>query len=177
MSRFLVALALSLALPVAAQTYRPAFETQANPIGRGAETVLVYFGASDCAPCHAPPFKAALERAKVMLAERAAAEGRAFAAVGVAMDWDVARGFAFLQEAGAFDEVVIGRNWENAAALTHLWRPDGIETRAVAMPSVLVFERTVMAGDVITASPPVYRFEAAGAPAVMAWIEAGAPLD
>ncbi|MGB3543436.1 hypothetical protein, partial [Rubrivirga sp.] len=100
-----------------------------------------------------------------------------FAAVGVALDWDITEGFTFLQGAGAFDEVAIGRNWENAAALTHLWRPGGLENRQIAIPSIIVFEREILKDSGISASEPVYMFEAAGAPALAEWVAAGLPLE
>jgi len=174
---FSAALALVVSVPALAQEYRPAYEEHTGALGRGSEIVLVYFGMTDCVPCHDPEFKAALEQAKVALAERAATEGRSFAAVGVALDWNVAEGFSFLQESGAFDELVIGRNWENSAALAHLWRPEGLDDRPIAIPSIMVFERTISAEGPITASAPVYLFEATGAPAVSAWVAAGVPFE
>ena len=173
----LLLLVLVLAPAAFAQGYQPAYETHGGALGRGPELVLVYFGMTECVPCHDPDFKADLERAKGLLAEQAAATGRGFAAVGVAMDWDVAEGFAFVQGSGRFDEVAIGRNWENAAALTHLWRPDGLESRQIAIPSVLVYEREVTSAASIAATAPIYRFEAAGADAIRAWVAAGAPVE
>ena len=172
-----VALAVAASGPALAQEYRPAYEEHNGALGRGSEIVLVYFGMTDCVPCHDPEFKTALEQAKVALAERAAERGQSFAAVGVALDWDVAEGFDFLREAGAFDEVAIGRNWENAAALTHLWRPEGLEDRPIAIPSVMVFEREVSSDGPISASEPVYLFQAVGAPSLVEWVSAGVPLE
>lgn len=42
--------------------------------------------------------------------------------VGVAFDERVAAGIARLKEFGAFDEVIVGRNWLNTAATTYIWR-------------------------------------------------------
>ena len=173
----LLALVLAASTPVLAQEYQPAYVSHNGMNQGGSEIVLVYFGQTDCVPCQDPEFKAALEQAKVALAERAAEEGRSFAAVGVALDWDVAEGFTFLQGSGAFDEVAIGRNWENAAALSHLWRPEGLESRTISIPSIIVFEREVIMDSAISASEPVYLFEAAGAPALAEWIAAGLPLE
>ncbi|MEM1125213.1 MAG: hypothetical protein AAGI71_01085 [Bacteroidota bacterium] len=174
---FLTALALFMGAPAFAQEYRPAYEETNGALESGSEIVLVYFGMTSCGPCHSPEFKTALEKAKLALKARADKEGRSFATIGVALDWDVAKGFAFLQEAGAFDEIAVGRNWENGAALTHLWRPEGLETRSAAVPAVVVFEREVSVGASIVASDPVYLFEAMGVSALTDWLEAGAPLD
>lgn len=180
MRRLVLAATLTVAASGAAlaQGYQPAYvDGTGSGLGRGAEIVLVYFGSSDCMPCQDAGFKADLERAKVRLAARAEDEGKAFAAVGVALDWDVAEGFDFLQGSGAFDEVAIGRNWENAAALAHLWRADGLDSRAIAIPSLVVFERSVTAAGPIAATEPDYRFEVAGAIGLRDWVEAGLPLD
>ena len=173
----LLALVSAASTPALAQEYQPAFVSHNGMTQGGSEIVLVYYGMTSCVPCHAPEFKTALEQAKVALAERAVEQGKSFAAVGVALDWDVTEGFTFLQEAGAFDEVAIGRNWENAAALTHLWRPDGLEDRQIAIPSIIVFEREILMDSGISASEPVYLYEVAGAPALAEWVEAGLPLE
>ena len=178
--RLLLALALilPLALPVTAQEYVPAYDRDPNfNIGNGPELVLVYFGGSTCGPCQSGDFKAALERAKVLLSERAAAEGKAFAAVGVAVDFSVEDGLAFLAESGRFDELAVGRNWFNSASLSHLWRPEGLEGRTVGLPSVVVFERDMTMGEAVTASEPLYLVELLGAAAIPEWVDSGAPLE
>lgn len=171
-------MALSLAAPVAAQDYVPAHERDgAQNIGSGPEMVLVYFGASWCAPCHTAGLKSDLGRAKVLLAERAAEEGKAFAVMGVALDYDLEAGLGLLRESGGFDEVAVGRNWFNAASLAHLWRPEGAGERGMGLPAVVVFEREMTMAETISASAPTYRAEAVGVYDIAAWVEAGAPLD
>ncbi|MGI9174713.1 MAG: TlpA family protein disulfide reductase [Rhodothermales bacterium] len=173
-----LALSLALALPATAQDYLPAYERDPHfNIGSGTELVLVYFGGSTCGPCQADEFKAALDRAKVLLAERAEQEGKAFAAIGVAVDQSVEDGLAFLNASGRFDELAVGRNWFNSASLAHLWRPEGLAKRRVGLPSVVVFEREMSMGKNITASEPRYLVELGGGVAIPEWVEAGAPLE
>ena len=174
-----LAFCLALVLPATAQEYLPAYERDPNfNIDSGPELVLVYFGGSTCAPCHSEEFKAALDRAKVLLAERAEQEGKAFAAVGVAVDHSVEDGLAFLAESGRFDELAVGRNWFNSASLAHLWRPEGLDERAVGLPGVVVFEREMsFEGSHITASKPRYLVELVGGVAIPEWVEAGVPLE
>ena len=140
--------------------------------------VLVYFGASTCAPCHDDDFKAALEDAKVALFERAEAEGKSFAVVGVAVDHSIEDGLAFLTESGRFDEVVVGRNWFNSAVLAHVWRPEGLEDRVPGLPGIMVFEREMTMGETgIASGDPTYLVELVGAEDIPAWVESGAPLE
>ncbi len=172
-----VALGLTLSLPATAQEYVPAYE-RGSDIESGPEVVLVYFGASTCAPCHLDGFKSALERAKVLLAERAERDGKAFAVVGVAVDHSVEDGLAFLAESGRLDELVVGRNWFNSAVLAHVWRPEGLEDRIPGLPGVIVFEREMSMGEAgIAAGETEYLVELVGAEAIPEWVEAGAPSE
>ena len=176
--RLLLALSLCLGLPLgaSAQGYVPAHERGASDPASGTELVMVYLGSSTCAPCRDARFKQTVERAKNLLAGRAEREGARFATMGVALDHNVDDGLAFLQDSGRWDEVAAGRNWLNAAALAHVWRPDGLEGRTVALPTVVVFERDVEVGDAVAASAPRYLGEWVGAFAIPDWVEAGAPL-
>ena len=172
-----LALASSWADPAVAQTvYEPGYMRGAA-IEAGTELVLVYIGQSTCGPCTWDSFKADLEAAKLALAARAEADSMRFAVIGVAAEHNVEEGLAFLRSSGGFDELAIGRNWFNSAVLSHLWRPDGLDERAIGFPSVIVFERDMTMAETIAASPPRYRVELAGADAVSAWVAAGAPLD
>ena len=179
LARLLLAAALSLAaLPAAAQDYVAGVDRDpAYNIGPGTDLVMAYFGSTTCFACQQPAFKAAAERAKVLLAEHAAAEGKTFVALGVSLDPGVAAGLEFIASAGAFDEVAVGRNWFNSAALAHLFRPEGLDERPLSQPSIIVFERDMVMGETIAVGAVRYRFEIAGGDAIPAWVAAGAPLD
>ena len=178
MLRLALVLTVLLIPSAAAQDYVPAAERDAAFQGSdGTELVMVYFGATHCGPCHAPEIKAAVEAAKVALAERAEADGKTFSAVGAALDYGVADGVAFLASSGRFDEIVVGRNWINSASLTHLWRADRPEGSTIGLPSVVVFEQDLATRDGISASAPRYVAEITGADAIPAWVAAGLPLE
>ena len=161
-----------------AQDYVPAYERDSTyyPDG-GRDIVLVYFGASWCYPCQDPAVKTALEEAKVMLAERAEQQGSTFVAIGVALDQDLERGLAFLDEAGRFDEISIGRHYLNSLSLAHEWRAERREDATPGAPSIYVYERQVMMEDGISSGAPTYLAELIGIPEIVGWVEEGAPLE
>lgn len=174
-----LAAALVLTLPIlaSAQAYVPAHErSDAYSIETGTELVMVYIGASHCGPCVQPEYKAALEQAKLLLAEQAEAEGKGFAVIGVSIDYGAEVGFEFLQQSGGFDELVIGRNWFNSAALTHFGVTEDQDPRQLALPSVILYERDMEMGESIRASEPRYLRQIAGGVALPEWVAAGAPL-
>ena len=174
----LLAASVLLAVPgaVSAQAYVPVYERDAG-IASGTELVMVYIGASHCFPCVQPEYKAALEQAKVRLAEQAEADGKAFVAIGVSIDYDPEVGYDFLADSGKFDELAIGRNWFNASVLEHLVRAEGAEDRTLALPTVVVYEREARMGDTLEATAPRYLKYIVGSRELPTWAEAGAPLE
>jgi len=171
----LVVLGLLLSASVAfAQEphYEPSYE-----VPNGPAVVFVYLGSYDCGPCHDPALKEAVEKAKLLLAERAKAEGKAFMAIGTSLGWDVEKGLGFLRDTGHFDELIVGRNWLNSAALTYLW---GDKAAQPALPGIVVYEQTLgwrEDGRGIEAGERIYMLDLAGQQALIAWVEAGAPLE
>lgn len=150
--------------------YVPAYE----PPSDGTELVVVYFGGSTCGWCYTDEAKTAVRAAVLALRDRAHAEGKAFAYVGVANDWDLEAGLDFLRDSGPFDEVVVGRNWFNQASAAHLFMNPGA---SAALPTVVVYEQDITTGE----RGPVFggeRYLAAvsGGPDLAAWAEAGAPI-
>lgn len=172
-----LAAALLFAFPAlaSAQSYVPAYERDEG-IDAGTEVVMVYIGASHCGPCMWPEYKTTLEQAKLLLEEQAQAAGKGFAVIGVSLDYDPEVGFDFLNGSGKFDEMTMGRNWFNAAALTHFGMTEGQEPRQLALPSVIVYERDMEMGESIGASEPRYLKQIVGAEALPEWVAAGAPL-
>lgn len=170
--------AVSLSLPAVGQEYVAGVEREGSyDIQEGTDLVMAYFGGSTCFACNQPDFKMAIERAKSMLAEQAASDGKTFVALGVALDPGVADGLGFLQSSGQFDEIAVGRNWFNSAALSHIWRPEGLEDRIIAEPTVIVFERDMRMGEAISVEDFRYLVERVGSDRITEWVEAGVPLE
>jgi len=173
--RFCLALLFVFSAAASAQTYVSAFERDQG-IESGTELVMVYIGASHCGPCTWPEYKESLEQAKVLLSEQAEASGKAFVTVGVSIDYDPEVGYAFLNDSGRFDEMAMGRNWFNSAAVVHFGLTDGEEGRTLALPSIIVYERDMTMGASLGASEPRYLKQIVGATDLPAWVEAGAPV-
>lgn len=154
---------------LSAQGYAPARTLPTRP-----QVVAIYIGSTDCIPCRSPELKAALQVMKPTLRHVADSLGRDFSAVGVALDWQVDSGVAFLQPVAEFDEIVVGNNWTNLAAQRFIWEdPSG----APAMPQLLVVERTVaQTGMRMEFGPPRVLKRLLGAEQIRGWVRAGTPL-
>ena len=141
----------------------------------GNELAFVYISATNCGFCRAPGIKAAVLQAKSILAARAAAERRPFSATGVALDYDIEAGLAFLKDVGPFDEVILGRDWNNSAVLDLL--SNGGEDVVLGIPQVVVYERMISRrGYTMSTGRPhvLARIPGTGIPL---WVKAGATLE
>lgn len=164
-----VALAILLLSPhlAWAQAYTP---TYADPTGR--ELVAVYFGALTCGPCRSPEMPRVLDSMKVLLRQRAAAEGRQFRAVIVALDWDPDSGLALAREDGRWDEINTGRNWFGLGAAQFIWGDPNVTP---AMPQVLVYEQDVTLGARVAIGPATAQQRVVGSVEIARWVRQGAP--
>jgi hypothetical protein len=139
----------------------------------GRELVAIYFGSTDCGPCQWPQVKDAIRSMKSLLAAQARQRGMAFSVIGAAQDRDLKRGAVFLEPLGEFDQVVIGGNWTNLAVEQFVLRDSLVE---MAMPQVVVLERTVKLGKRVTVSEPRVLRRILGGAETPAWVAAGAPI-
>ncbi|HEX4824366.1 MAG TPA: hypothetical protein VFV19_08640 [Candidatus Polarisedimenticolaceae bacterium] len=140
----------------------------------GNEIVFVFVGGTGCAFCNDADVKAAVVKAKNIVAERADALKRPFAAIGVAIDSDFAKGLDYLKPLGPFDEVKLGRGFFNSAVLDLMASGDDA---LVGIPQVLVYERTVTTkGPKYDVTPPkvIARIPGTGIPL---WVQYGAKID
>ena len=102
------------------------------------ELVLLYLGSSTCGFCIEPQYKALLIEAKERLAPLALARHMKMRTIGVSIDWSISEGIAFLEDAGEWNEIVVGNNWYNSAVIEHVW---GVAEATGGVPQVIVFER------------------------------------
>ena len=64
-----------------------------------------------------PESKEAIRQMKAMLAHQADSLKRPLSVNGIALDWFVDSGVAYLQSLGAWDEITVGNNWGNPGAV------------------------------------------------------------
>jgi hypothetical protein len=148
--------------------YRPAAALES-----GEEIVLVFIGASFCNAHNRAGFPAVVEDAKVRVQEYARARNLHFRAVGVALDWRVADGLAFLARFGEFDEVASGSNWISDGATKYVWReiPGDAD-----VPQVLVLRRSVDVSQAVRLGEDRLVKRIHGAVNIEQWVSAGASL-
>ncbi len=116
----------------------------------GLELLVIYLSSSTCGACNDEQLPSLIEQIKVGMAARAAVEGFGFTVVGVGIDWSPQVAFDHLVGFGEFDELVLGNNWLNSAALKYLWQDiPGVPE----VPQVVVVQRELQALD--QGGPPV----------------------
>lgn len=157
------------AWPVAAQQYVPTF-----PSPRGTQLVAVYISNSTCVGNRAPGLREAIDSLKLLLRARAAAEGRQFRAVGVALDWSPDSGLAYLGHFGAFDELDVGRNWFGLGVERFIWADSTVPPN---IPQVVVYLQDVALGTgrPVFGQPTVLK-RVFGGSAIVTWVRSGAAL-
>lgn len=163
--------ALLVSAPLGAQA---ADYVPSHRLPEGRELVVVYIGSTSCGPCLRPEVKNAVRSMKSLLAAQARQRGAALTVIGAAQDWDLKQGASFLEPLGAFDQVVIGGNWTNLAVEQFVLRDSVSE---MAMPQVVVIERTVQVGSRLVVTAPRVLRRITGGTEIPAWVTAGAPID
>jgi predicted metalloprotease with PDZ domain len=151
---------------------RPYQPSHSNP--RGTELVAVLVTTESCIGSRQPGFDTAIREMKRLLANRAEADGQPFSVTGVSLDWSVEDGIEHLKKFGAFDEIMVGRNWFNSGAVHYIWRD---LPGTPATPQVLLFERHVEPGPKginFGTERPLARL--VGSDAIAEWVGQGAPL-
>jgi hypothetical protein len=148
--------------------YQPAASLES-----GEEIVLVFIGASFCNAHNRAGFPAVVEDAKVRVQAYARARNLRFRAVGVALDWRVADGLAFLARFGEFDEVASGSNWISDGATKYVWReiPGDAD-----VPQLLVLRRSVDVSQAVRLGEDRLVKRVHGAVNIEQWVAAGASL-
>lgn len=141
----------------------------------GPQLLAVYLGGSDCPFCTQSEFKAAVQGLGAVLASQAAAAGRSFHFVAVAVQWDVQAGLKYLRDLGDFDEVSAGGNWLNTSAAQRLF----VDGRG-AVPSIVLYERLLSCdgeSDTMTFGPERELARYRGAKQILEWVRTGASVD
>ncbi len=141
-------------------------------LATGQELLMVFITASSCGASRDTELPALLERAKLLARASVKEEDESFRAVAVALDWDVATGYAFLERFGQFDQVSVGANWMNEGSIKYIWRD--VPGHAT-MPQVLLLSRNVVADSSgIHVGPERLLRRLVGTEEIRRWVESGA---
>jgi hypothetical protein len=136
------------------------------PVGGGQELVMVVIASSTCVGVQDRAFRDAIARIRSGLRERARAGGATFVSVGVATDRAPESGAALMKRLGPFDELSLGRSWLNSGAVKYIWMD---HPGAAMVPQVVVLERTIHWGRVVTVSDERVLLRKAGARGIVDW--------
>ena len=142
----------------------------------GTELSFYYFTSSNCHYCQDPQIVAAVIKAKELVAARAKADGMLFAFRGVAVEDDIPRGLATLNEVGPLDELSVGRNAFNTANIA-MRLTSGIPPHdRTGIPAIIFFQRKlVFDKQGVAAGEPKYLGSVMGT-AIVPWANNGAPV-
>lgn len=170
MSIRLRALAVSLLLPGLAGAQERYTPSTSNP--SGPELVAVFITAEFCIGSRQPHMPQTIERMKLLLAAQTAPARRGLAVVGVSLDWKTQAGIDHLAKFGAFDEMIVGRNWFGTGAIHFVWRDHAGQP---ATPQIVLLRREVTIGQIgVTATTDRELRRIVGAEAIKAWVDSGA---
>lgn len=141
------------------------------------EIAMIYFTQSTCGACNAEGLPDAVMEVKQSLSRKAADAGYGFSVTGVSLDWVPERGFEHLRRFGNFNEVVIGRNWVNSAALKYMWQE--FPGRTGTPQIVVIMRRLQVPGERYAAAQVISERLLArklGTNEIFSWSNGGAPL-
>ena len=139
----------------------------------GREMLLVFIGSLYCGASTEKGFPEVFAQVRDKVMETARANNMAFGTIGVTVDWSISDGLEFLQRFGAFDEVVLGRNWLNSGMDRFVRQQQGVEE----IPQIVVLVRYVNSGPTSFAITDE-RVVAArrGTRDIRAWLAEGVPI-
>lgn len=83
----------------------------------GKELVLLYVGKASCAACQDPEMPALIRHAKRLVLGQSETLSLGFSAVGIGLDVDPFSSLRHLRGLGRFDELHVGRGWDNRVAV------------------------------------------------------------
>lgn len=117
-------------------------ETRAPFMGQDSvkELQLVFIASGGCRACADPLLPALVREAEEHFKGVADSVGVALATVGIGVDASPAVGLEQLNRFGSFDEVTVGRRWDNLGVFEYIWETHPGQP---AVPQLLLLTRTV----------------------------------
>ena len=142
--------------------------------GPSEELLFVVVASSFCVGARDPHFPDVIGSARKLVESEARRRGFGFGAIAVDVDWSVTDGLAFVNKLGAFDEVVVGRNWLNSG-IEHFINP---ALAPLSVPQILVIKRHIdVAASAVAISDAVLIARAAGSDGIATWVASTTPFS
>jgi hypothetical protein len=142
-------------------------EPAAAALRSGPQLVMVFIASSTCAGVNDPALRDAVRRVRNGLQHEAGRRDQTFVTIGVSLDTSIDVGVALLRRFGRFDEISVGYNWLNGAAVKYVWHD---MPGAASMPQILVIERDVEVTDAgVRIRSERARYRKVGSAAIAAW--------
>lgn len=114
----------------------------------GHQIVAVVLAASWCVGSQGAGFQRNVAEMQDSLGKKAVRDGESLSMLGVALDWSIPDGVAYLGHLGRFDQIMVGGNWLNEGALRYIWRDSA---GVPVLPQVVLLDRWIGIANVITA--------------------------
>ncbi|MBI3586971.1 MAG: hypothetical protein HY088_07575 [Ignavibacteriales bacterium] len=130
--------------------------------------VVYYFGATDCPPCNTPKNIENIKRIKAELPKKYS--DKEFKFVMVTFDEDIEEGIKFVKKYGFWDEISVGKRYENELVMQHL-----NTAKIPGLPHIFV-NQTFLINNTPTVKSKTTIVELLGAKQIDQWVENGFPL-
>ena len=142
----------------------------------GEELSVFYFASSTCSACNDPKMLEAFPRVAVALAQQASAKGARLSLTGVGIDPNPKQSLRYFDKIDVdFNELIVGRNWSNSAALRYLW---GEFPGEPATPQLLVMARRLSdpSNSVVSVLSERVLLRIIGVDKILRWLASDTPM-
>ncbi|MBI3578910.1 MAG: hypothetical protein HY089_05800 [Ignavibacteriales bacterium] len=130
--------------------------------------VVYYFGATDCGPCNTPKNIENIKKIKAELPKKYS--GKEFKFVMVTFDEDIEEGIKFVKKYGFWDEISVGKRWQNELVMQHL-----NTAKLPGLPHIFVDQTFLIKNEPIVKSKTTI-VELLGGKQIDQWVADGFPL-
>lgn len=130
--------------------------------------VVYYFGATDCYPCNTPKNIKNIKRIKAELPKKYS--DKEFKFVMVTFDEDIEEGIKFIKKYGFWDEISIGKRYENELAMQRL-----NTAQLPGLPHIFIDQTFLIKNEPIVKSKTTI-VELLGGKQIDQWVADGFPL-
>lgn len=104
---------------------------------------MVFITSPTCGYCNLPEMPEYVEKSKLKSQKIANQKNVNFVVIGVVIGWHISESTKHLEKFGAFDEVMMGRNWFNIGARKYIYNDVPSDNRA-SVPQIVLAYRDII---------------------------------